>query len=471
MSGMIKISGNGNSVIKAIIKNLRVDGKITSSGFTIKYNVENFKSLNLKHFININGERKEITKDVIYDKENNEFSYTLKSLTSGTVYNIQIEINDSDIISKSEILQVKTEKSVIYGIKVDNTNSNVSTSITYIEDSIDFTPATNDSFNIWQNRFPFNKIKLVGFKEGKETKYINVTNRTQYIDGSFAPTDVDIMVKIPKVYWNFKNTSNGYELRISDSKIDDNWDCYAHKVNGIEKDFIYVGAYLGSVINDKLRSYNSSMPTTSKTLTQFRNYARANGEGYQLWNWNTLILIQILYLMAYKNLDSQIALGQGYTGVGGKTTTGGTNRRNLCYGSIDNSIQMCFLGIEDLWGNCRQWVDGIVYNKNGEILVTPDNKTFNDDGSNYKNLGKFSTPKNGYISDISHTNESGFFPTAFNGSSNTYYSDMARISINCIPVSGGYYRDMNNAGIFNLSVEFTASGSGSGVGTRLCYLG
>lgn len=471
MSGMIKISGNGNGVIKAIIKNLRVDGKITSSSFTIKYNVENFKTLNLKHFININGERKEITNYVIYSKENNEFSYTLKYLSGGTVYNVQIEIIDSDIVSKSDILQVKTESYIMYGVKVDNTNSNPSTSVTYLEDAKGVQQANKSDLGGWKDKFPFNQIKLVGFKDGKETKDINPTNRTQYVDGSFAPTNVDIMVKIPKVYWNFSNTSNGYELKISNQKIDDRWDCYAHKVNGIEKDFIYVGAYLGSVENSKLRSANNVLPKVNTTLTQFREYAKANGEGYQLWNWYTLMLIQILYLIAYKNLDSQSAIGYGYTEVGATTSTGGTNRKDLCYGSIDGSIQMCFLGIEDLWGNCRQWVDGMKIDNNYNILVTIDNKNFNDNGDGFKNLGKLSSMGTGYISDVTHTNESGFCPFKFNGSTNIYYCDYSKFYINCFATSGAVYSDRTNGGIFSLNMEFYATDSSNGVGTRLCYLG
>lgn len=471
MSGMIKISGNGNGVVKAIIKNLRVDGKITSSGFNIKYNVENFKTLNLKHFININGERKEITNDVIYNKENNEFSYTLKYLSGGTVYNVQIEINDSDVISKSDILQVKTESYIMYGVKVDSTNSNTSTSITYIEDAKGVQQANKSDLGGWKDKFPFNQIELVGFKDGKETKTVNTLNRTQYLDGSSVPLNVDVMVKVPKIYWNFNTVENGYELRISNQKIDDRWDCYAHKVNGIEKDFIYIGAYLGSVQNGKLRSVSDMRPTVNTTLTNFRQYAQANGEGYQLWNWNTLMLIQILYLIAYKNLDSQSALGYGYTETSSATSTGGTNRRDLCYGSIDGSIQMCFLGIEDLWGNCRQWIDGMKTDNSYNILVITDNKNFNDTGDGFKNLGKLSNMGTGYISDVTHTNESGFFPSKFGGSTNIYYCDYGKFYINCFATSGAVYSDRTNGGIFSLNIEFYFSDSSNGVGARLCYLG
>ncbi|MDQ9753342.1 hypothetical protein RFZ03_22180, partial [Acinetobacter baumannii] len=86
-------------------------------------------------------------------------------------------------------------------------------------------------------------------------------------------------------------------------------DCYAHKVGEVEKDFIYVGAYLGSIEAGRLRSKSGVTPTVNTTLTQFRNYAHNVGSGYQQFNWFTLSLLQILYLIAYKNLNSQNALG------------------------------------------------------------------------------------------------------------------------------------------------------------------
>lgn len=471
MSGMIKITNGGLSKTKIIIKNFRIDGEITSSSFFIKYQIENLKSQNIKHYIYINQNKTEITDNVIYNEEKNEYTYELTRLESSTMYSVQIEILNLDELSKSEIIHVTTKASIIFGVKVDSTNSNTFSSVTYLNDAIGISPANKSDLGGWKNKFPYNQIKLVGFKDGKETKDINPTNRAYYSDGYSVPPNVDVMVKIPKVYWCFFNTSNGYELKISNQKIDDRWDCYAHKVNNIEKDYIYIGAYLGSVQNGKLRSASDIQPTISTTLTKFRQYAQTNGEGYQLWNWYSLMLVQILYLIAYKNLDSQTAIGCGYTEVGIITSTGGTNRKDLCYGSIDGSIQMCFLGIEDLWGNCRQWVDGMKTDNNYNILVTTDNKNFNDNGNGFKNLGKLSSMGTGYISDVTHTNESGFFPSKFTGSTNIYYCDYGKFYTNCFATSGAVYSDRTNGGIFSLNIEFYATDSNNGVGSRLCYLG
>lgn len=155
----------------------------------------------------------------------------------------------------------------IYGVRVMENNSNPNSCCTYIENAVGVNPANSISLGGWTNKFPFNEIRIVGFKNGQVTKEIKKDNKAQYTDGSTVPTDVDVMVEIPKVYWKFTNIINGYELRISNYKVDSTWDCYAHKVGGVEKDHIYVGTYLGYNEGGKLRSRSGVSPTVNQSLT------------------------------------------------------------------------------------------------------------------------------------------------------------------------------------------------------------
>lgn len=281
------------------------------------------------------------------------------------------------------------------------------------------------------------------------------------------------MVEIPKTYWDFTNTENGYELRISEAKFSEASDCYAHKVGGVEKDFIYVGAYLGSVEAGRLRSRSDVTPTTSITLTNFRTYAHNVGSGYQQFNWFTLMLLQNLYLLAYKNLNSQNALGYGYAnGNSSSHKTGGTNTKGMIFGETGGKQQICFLGIEDFYGNIFQWVDGMFHNNFYQVTVTPDNKTFNDNGSGFKNVGKFiSSTIYGKISKVAHTNEGGYFPKECNGSDTTYYSDYGSSYGGYFARFGGSWYAGLDAGVFNLTVDCSPSSSLSLLGSRLVFLG
>ena len=474
MGGMIKIVGNtgGQKNASPEIRNLRTDGIITPTSFTIKYIAEDFENTILRHYIYIDGEKKEITKDVGYENINNEFTYEINELSIGTKYKIRIEVTDGIYSASSNVLEVSTAESIIYGVKVLENNSNPESCVTYIENATNMTAATKNSLGNWSNKYPFNKIRIVGFKNGQVVKEINKDNKTQYIDGSPVETDVDVMVEIPKIYWKFTNISNGYELRISNHKIDSSYNCYAHKVGEVEKDFIYIGAYLASTQNGKLRSRSNIKPTTTQTLQVFRQQAQANGPGYQQMNWFTLLLLQILYLIAYKNLDSQNALGMGYTNSSSMTTTGGTDKKGFCYGSIDDKIQMYFLGIEDLYGNLRQFCDGIIINNSYQVLLVPDNKNFNDNADNYKNINNFiSINISGKISKVAHTNEAGFLPKQTTGSVYTYYCDSGAFNVNCIGYFGGRWHEKTSAVIFGINMRLSKTTSASDIGSRLCYLG
>ena len=473
MSGLICVSSSGsggNKYSKLIISDFKGIDK-TNDSISVSYIAINNDNKPLQHFIIIDGVKQEITSDVNAQEINREFTYTLKNLKVGTSYNLQIEVTDGIDTIQSVLLTLKTNDSFVYGVKIMTNNSNPESAVTYIDDAIGIIPAKNSHLNGWADKFPFNKIRLVGFKNGSVTKEIQINNKTRYIDGTQIPTDVDVMVEIPKVYWKVTTISNGYEIRISNIKKDSGYKCLAHLVSGVEKDNIYIGAYLGYVENDKLRSKSGVTPITSTTLTTFRQYAQANGSGYQVDNWYPLVLRKILYLLAYKNLDSQTALGRGYIDRNSSpTNTGGTNAEGLYYGSTNGSKQVCFLGIEDFYGNVYTWIDGMYYN--GNIMVTPDNKTFNDNADGFKNIGSTNNwNSSNYISDIVKTTEGLFFPYGQNGSTNTYYCDFARIKSGYFSIHGGYYNQGDQSGAFFIDVNYLASTSGSARGARLVYMG
>ena len=472
MSGLIKISGSGKSNKKPIITDFVQFGEIGVDSFSIKYTAIDKDNIPLKHYLYVNGTKRDISKDVGADRVNREFTYTLSELEPKTEYNLQLEVTDSFVTTQSSIIKVTTKKPLVYGVKVDESNSNPESCVTYIEDAVGVNTATPTSLGSWENISPFNKVKLVGFKNGKETGDINPNDKTKYLSGESVPSDVDVMSRIPKIYWDFTNTSNGYELRISESKFNDTCDCYAHKVGGVEKDYIYVGAYLGYVEGNKLRSRSGVSPTTNTTLTNFRNYAHNVGSGYQQWNWFTLLLLQNLYLLAYKNLNSQQALGQGVCNASNKVNTGGTNTKGMIYGKTSGKQQVCFLGIEDFYGNVWQWVDGMYCDGSYNTKVTPDNKTFNDNGSGFKNIGRFvSSYSSGRTSKVVHTNQGGFFPKEFSGSDTTYYCDYGGVYSECFGASRGCYVDGIDVGAFCLYVYWGASASDSYLGSRLVFLG
>ena len=472
MSGMIKVGGNGGSSNNPPkIRNFRQEGLLESNFFDIKYIAEDFENTILRHYIYIDGQKKEITKDVGYEKPNNEFNYRVSNLKINTMYKIQIEVTDGIETVRSDILSISTANKSLFGIRVMENNSNPKTCCTYIDDAVGISPFTSTSLGGWSNKFPFNQIKLVGFKNGQETKDINPKNKSSYLDGSVVPSDVDVMVKIPKIYWNITSISNGYEIRISNVKYDSNYDCYAHKVRGVEKDFIYVGAYLGYVESNKLRSKSRVVPTTNYSLSEFRKFAQANGSGYQQINWYTYKLLQILFVLGFKNLDSQNALGRGMVN-GSSTTNGGTDTSGLVYGTTSTNQQICFLGVENLWGTFLQMLDGVIYDISRRIRVTSNNADFNDSGSGYEQIGTSSFNSNrNYIGEVEKGNKTIFFPLKLDGSQSTYYCDEGYVATDRLFTVGGNSSDNLASGIFHIYLYYQKTYGNGAVTSRLCYLG
>lgn len=449
------------------------DLKITNteqSSVDIEYKVEDVELTICRHYLYLNGSKKEITKSIGYESFDNIFRYKITGLSKGTPYTIQIGASDGHDEGLSQAIHRNTQNISLFGVKVDESNSNPYSCCTYIEDATGVAPATPTTLGGWANKWPFNKIRMVGFKNGSVTNEINPNDKRYYKAGYSVPSDVDVMVEIPKVYWNFTSTYNGYEVRISDFKVDASYDCYAHKVGGREKDNIYVGAYLGNVEWSALRSKSGVSPTTDTNIPNFRTYAQNVGTGYQLLNWYTLTLLQILYLIAYKNLNSQSALGMGLTTVGNKYNTGGTDSKGLIYGDSSGREQMCFLGIEDFWGNVAQWVDGIRLDRNYNILVTPDNQNFSNTGSGFENIGQTSLLNRGYTTKVLHTNKGGFMPISETGSSSTYYSDETYTRPNCFGRFGGSYSYNDGAGAFYLFFYNDDNGARPHLGARLVYM-
>lgn len=471
MTGRIGITcshkSNGSSNKGLYFKSVSIS-EITDSYAKINYllNIDDSDSTKLNIIVEINGEP---YSNIAIDKLNRVV--TINGLSSGTDYSINLIASFDIYITRSKTIKLITPPPPTYGVRVDESDSNPSTAVTYIEDAIGTATATSTSLGGWENKFPFNKVRIVGFKNGQVVKEIKKEDKTKYIDGTTVPADIDVMVEIPKTYWDFTNTENGYELKISETKFSETSDCYAHKVGGAEKDFIYVGAYLGSVEAGRLRSRSGVTPTTSITLTNFRSYANNIGNGYQQFNWFTLLLLQNLYLLAYKNLNSQSALGKGVFSSS-KTNTGGTNTKGMIFGSQNQNEQICFLGIEDFYGNIWQWVDGIYCNGSFNIMITSDNKNFNDNRVGFENIGKFVSSNNsGYTNKTAHTNKAGFFPKGFDGSETTYYADYGGVYSNVFGVFGGSLGGDSSMGAFDLHMYYEASIRSAAIGSRLVFLG
>lgn len=393
---------------------------------------------------------------------------------------LRIAINT---LNESEVLNTSAEFDTYpdylrpkktYTVRIDLNNSDPEASCTYMDDAIGATPG----YDGWKDKPIIKSIKpcILG-ANGTVQYYLQKDDYTKKEDGSSANLtggDGDVMVEIPKIGYRLWSSGNYQYVSVTTDPAKENYCYYAHSLNSDgDCDKIYYGAYLGYATGNNLYSRSGTSPTVKTSLTDFRTYASNRGTGYSLEQFFPRTLLQCLYVIIYKNLNSQTALGQGYTGASAKANTGATNSNTFCYGTQDDTTHVKFLGIEDFWGNLYSWLDGIYSDSSRNILADYRNSQMTGSGHDFQ----FSTPSGlssntyGNIKAIQGTNNSGFVlkSTDSNRSYNTFFSDNGGVYSGRFGSCGGNWYGGANAGAFRLYLDYSASVSYSYLGGRLIY--
>lgn len=360
----------------------------------------------------------------------------------------------------------------IFGVSIDLSNSDPASAVTYTDDAVGMTAGSS----AWDSEPIFKDIKPCLLLNGVVQKYLNKNNFAQ--DESGASVDItsgsagDVMIEIPKCGVKIATSGNTLTIKITDNPnaTGDGFHYYAHtRATEGDCDKLYVGAYVGYTSSSKLRSLSGKAPTVNQTIGTFRTQAQANGDGYDQISFYPLTLLQCLFLIRYKNRNSQTALGSGYVDASAKTNTGATDANGMYYGTTSGTVHVKFAGIEDFWGNVFYFIDGIFSDSSRNILTAFQN--FNDTGSGYTSRGQGATSDIGnYMSKPQGTTETGFIAKEVNGSSTTYFCDYAYLSASRLAGFGGSWSYGDYAGTFLLGVAHSASASNSYCGGRLMYL-
>lgn len=411
-----------------------------------------------------------------YSQTSSSGSYTFRLPETGT-WNVEISLNQQSASGTINCdsytgFSISLSYFVTYGVRIALNNSNPETSVEYIDGATGMTSGWDN----WKDKPIFKDIKPCLLDQGVVKYYLNRDNYTQKEQGGDASTigeDGDAMVEIPKIGYKMSNDSNYQYIWVTNNPNAEGYCYLAHSLDAENDcDKIYIGAYLGSdtLQHEELDSWSDAFLKNSITLTSARAYAQKKGAGYQLLSFYPLTLLQCLYVIIYKNLNSQAALGQGYVNASGEVDyTGATNTKPFCYGNPNSGTeQVKFLGIEDFYGDLYQWIDGLYYDSSYNIKTDYNNFT-NADNFRYSQPSGLSSNINGWKTKIQGTNNTGFIEKSSNGSYTTYYTDYADLRSGYFGVFGGSWSSKWTAGAFLLYVYFAASNSDSTIGGRLVY--
>ena len=255
----------------------------------------------------------------------------------------------------------------------------------------------------------FNKyIKPCVLRNGVVQYYLKPDDFTKKADGSTASISSangdDVMIEIPRIGYRWP-TTDSFELTFLKDIPGFSYVPFL-KNDGSLADKIYIGAYLGSQVGSSLRSLSGQSPNLSGlSLDQVTTIAQSRS-GYGLMSFYHLCLLQMLYILYNKSAFSS---WQSATAV---INTGGTETSGMFYGSTTTSGHIKICGMEDLFGNCSCYIDGIrpTADRGVEVKLSGE----------YIKLGYRSDSDSsyGYINTIAGTTSACFLPTDFRDRAN-----------------------------------------------------
>lgn len=361
-----------------------------------------------------------------------------------------------------------------YGVQI-GTGDNPESNVTYIGDAAGHAAG----YISWKNDIIIGSIRPRAMNGQLLLDYLDPNDFSKFTDGSSITSDTDVMIEVPApIGYKIESDVNGTKVWVTN---DPNAEGYCYNAHSLyaEKDCaaIYFGAFLACQRSDGLHSLPGATPITNISLRQARQYAQTRGEGFQLFSAYPLKLMQCMYLIIYKNTNGQEALGYGYSPGSSATAakaTGGTIRKGMCYGESKGQEQVKFLGMEDFWGNLNQWIDGLYCD--ADYTIHTAYTDFEIGGANYPYLSDSGLAGlagengvEGWVSAVIGNNDGGFCMTEKEGSSTTYYCDLARTVGDKYAYFGGNWRDALCCGPFRLSIAFADTASGATIGARLMY--
>lgn len=222
---------------------------------------------------------------------------------------------------EAEVDNIETTKGHVYGIRRKITN-NSNSAWERIFDSVGKVANATKNGGTVQNDFdnlaPWSEIKTCNYDltTGKVKAWIGDTNF------KFDGTNGDVFTFIPKTYWKIYQENDYDYILLADYP----------RAGFTEIDGFYIGRYNGSVASDVLHTYGGLVPTTNKTIVQFRTLARALGDKFSQLDWRYFV-IQNLYLVEFANYNSQSMLGNGIQ-----------SRKNLKALIAENNVNRVIVG-------------------------------------------------------------------------------------------------------------------------------
>lgn len=525
---------SGNKVDKVSGKGLSTNDYTTTeknklSGIASRAQVNKIESLTL------NGNTLPISNKGVNIKDEEVTNARASTIKNKTFQSVDARIEELE----EDVDKIETTRGHVYGIRRKITN-NSSSAWERIFDSVGKVANATKNGGTVQNDFD----SLAPWSDIKSCNYDLTTKKIKAWFGDanfkFDGSNGDVFTYIPKTYWKIYQENDYDYVLLADYP----------RAGFMEVDGFFTGRYNGSVVSDVLHTYSGLVPTTSKTIGQFRTLANALGNEFSQLDWRYFV-VQMLYLVEYANYNSQSMLGNGvmnrkylktliaenntnrvvigsasgyYVGqiirIG--TSDGGTqvaDARKITAieayddgtvtGSaitfdgaavniaVDNFVctmaqitgqcdalgmksgcinndgyhSMIYRGIENIFANIWQWVDGINIKDHLAYICKDHSKYASDkfDGD-YKPLAYTNCDTNGNPKKLGLDVDEPFFrfPTEIGGGTSTYMCDYYwQNTGNRVALVGGAFYNGAHDGLWYWNFSNASSGADWSVGARV----
>ena len=294
----------------------------------------------------------------------------------------------------------------------------------------------------------------------------------------------NVFIRIPKFYTKVTKNGNGtYKYQISGCRYD-GFSTLFIDGKGNELDYVLVGKYEASGSPAKASSKSGQTVLVNINIVDMRTACKANGEGYQQYDFLIDAIIKQLFMIEFATTDSQSIMA-GWTSYDNsaaiitghtdsvKTASGSWNANNEsgCDTCNSDGLHACkYRGIENLWGNVYKWCDGI--NFVGEkvyICLDPTKYVSENNAMPYIYMGDRDMG-DGYMSKVAPFEK---FPllgycTEEYGDESSYFCDYCYSYGSVLCVGGRWFIDAR-AGLWYWNGSNGASSADSSIGGRLCY--
>ncbi len=301
----------------------------------------------------------------------------------------------------------------------------------------------------------------------------------------------NVFIRIPKFYSKVtKNEDDSYAYQISGCRYDGFSTLFIDGM-GNELDYVLIGKYEASGTSSKAYSKTDSTCLVNITIEDMRTACKANGDGYQQYDFIIDAIIKELFMIEFATTNTQ-SIMKGFINSENPAAliTGHTDKVSTASGSYNNNHDLetdpwvdttcntdgrhaCkYRGIENPFGNVWTMCDGINFDNEKVYLCE---NPLGYEGDKYEAPYFYVANRilaNDYLKGVTQFAKNPLlgYATLGGAGEGSYYCDYCcQMTSGTRLVVGGDWDNGNSAGLWYWNAMEGSTHAGSNIGGRLCY--